>query len=462
MSPLRVLCFVFLLTAFARSQSPTIQKADMLLTEGKFPDHAIRFTLASKPNNVQSIVVKTIQITKPDKSVLAIDPKLTKIAMHGSGTVGTISLNQALPDSSQVPSGSTFDLTLKIDDNDAKVLGQKIIGDDTIIKSTSDAIDAFNKAAEATKVGSDKDFLASMAVSIPSGNSGDAQGSADFSFFHEYGPYAVLTGKLIDQLTLGATLNKGSATLADPRHFQVGAALQKNLLLHDKDKIADLAKFINGETTSVPHCKDKNGKELPPGNCAESLRNHVFNVLFIDSGLSFEGDVKGTAIGNVSNFLFTADTKLVSPNYANGDGYAAIRFEPASLETGYNVQNSDAPSAANHGLARYKAGLEGTLAYDFHNIPIARVELTLNTVERYLFLDENGYDSTTKAVTRITKGSHYYGEGALKIFFANTIWGRTGFQASFRRGGLPPTYADTRAVTAGFVYETSDDYRNTK
>jgi hypothetical protein len=295
----------------------------------------------------------------------------------------------------------------------------------------------------------DKDIFAGMTVTVPSG--GDAQGSGDFVFNHQFFANQVLNGALFDNVNLGLDLKKSSAQGTDSRHFQAGLTMQKTFLFSRQ-------KFKQAQQEIASDDIDTAQKAL------NEVPHHFWPSLFFDNGISFEGDVRSVSIGNVSNFVFNSQLKLASATAQfSKAGFFFMRVIPAGVEAGYNLQNVDAPALDGNTLARYKAGGTLTLRYDSqNNATLNRIDLELNAVDRYLFLRELTLDPTTNLVTRLDKGNKYYAEGNLKFYFFRVGKGRPGFKVSFKRGYLPPAFAFTKGFDAGFFYESADDKTNTK
>ncbi|HJX84184.1 MAG TPA: hypothetical protein VJ723_07565 [Candidatus Angelobacter sp.] len=312
-------------------------------------------------------------------------------------------------------------------------------------KTLADLQASLAKQVASEKSTDDKNLFAGLAVTVPSGK-GDAQGSGDLVFNHQFFANQVLNGALFDNANLGLVLKKSSAAGADSRHFTAGMTMEKTFLFH-RAEYKEVQKAIASNN---------------PGDAQaalEKMPHHFWPSVFFDNGVSFEGDVRSTNIGNVSNFVFNSQVKLASATKALGHtGFFFIRIIPVGIEAGYNLKNQDAPALDGRSLARLKFGGTLTLRYDSqNNAGLNRVDLELNAVDRHLFSREVALDPTTKLVTMLTNGEKYYAEGNLKFYFSKVGKGRPGFRMSFKRGFLPPAFAFTKAFDAGFFYESADD-----
>lgn len=316
-------------------------------------------------------------------------------------------------------------------------------------KTLANIQSTLNDKVSSAKSSDEKNLFAGVAVTVPSGS--DAQGSGDFVFNKEFWAYQVHNGALFDSANVGLTLKKSSAKLADPRHFSAGLDLRKTFLFHGKeyDKVKKAIQSSNPDNAQ--------------GELAK-LQSHFWPTLFFDNGVSFEGDVRGVSLGNVSNFVFNSQLKLASATAQfSRAGYFFLRIIPAGIEAGYNLQNADAPALDGKSLARYKSGGTMTFRYDSNNnAALNRIDLELNAVDRYLFQRELTLDSATNLVTLLDKGNKYYAEGNMKFYFLKLGKGRPGFRVTFKRGFLPPTFAFTKAFDAGFFYESADDKTSSK
>jgi len=332
---------------------------------------------------------------------------------------------------------------------DADITGPILVPSD-IKKTLADLQQALAQQVASEKSTADKNLFAGLAVTVPGGG-GDVQGSGDLVFNQQLVANQVLSGALFDNLNVGLDLKKSSAVGADPRHFAAGMTVEKTFLF-SRDKYKKVQQAI---ASSNPDEAKTALAEMP---------RHFWPSLFFDNGLSFEGDVRSASIGNVSNFVFDSQAKLASSTAPlSRVGLFFIRIIPIGVEAGYNLNNQDAPAVNGGSLARLKAGGTLTLRYDSHNnASLNRIDLELDAVNRYLFLDEHVLNPTTKLVTLLDHGDKYYTEGSLKLYFLKVGKGRPGFRLTYRRGSLPPTFAFIRAFEAGFFFESADDKTGSK
>jgi hypothetical protein len=184
----------------------------------------------------------------------------------------------------------------------------------------------------------------------------------------------------------------------------------------------------------------------------------LFSALLMDNGLQFEGDVKGTSFGNVSNLLYNFQTQLVSPTWFNRGLSTQLTLIPAGFEAGYNLQDQEAAEQKGFGIARYRAGGSFRAFYTASAVsPIHRFEFVIQAVTRQLFSPEAAIDPITQKSTLHQRGNTYYTQGDFKFFFADTAHGRPGFRVSYKRGSLPPVYSFTKGFEFGLIFETADD-----
>jgi hypothetical protein len=205
--------------------------------------------------------------------------------------------------------------------------------------------------------------------------------------------------------------------------------------------------------TSVP------GISKSPEDAIQDFQKKFFRAIYWDNGFHFEGDVKGTSIGNVSNVLFDSEGQVTTINKAliSNSGFFNFRLMPFGTELGYNVTNSDDPQKSKTSLARIKTGAVLNLFYDLPGGIPRRMEFSASAIERHLFENETAFDKSKNTTTLVASGNKYWLDVGLKIFFLQTSGGFTGLKIGFQRGYLPPVYSFTKAFTFGLVFETADD-----
>jgi hypothetical protein len=196
-----------------------------------------------------------------------------------------------------------------------------------------------------------------------------------------------------------------------------------------------------------------------------NIQKRYFRSIYLDNAFSYEGDVSGSSIGNISNVLY--DGKLYVNSAAlpivGKSGFINFQVLPVGVEAGYNVSAStttgSSVSSNNYSIARLVNGAIFSLLYQPQEKPDSspNVSLDLGIVNRYLFTKELYYNQTTKQTTFTNSGDRYYAEANLKVLLGAIGPGRPGVQVGFQRGWLPPAYAFTKMFTVSLIYQTSDD-----
>lgn len=316
----------------------------------------------------------------------------------------------------------------------------------------TEAITEYNKKAPA-KTSNDKDIFTGLSVTVPSGG-GNAQGNADIILNKEFGQFDFLSGKIFDQIVAGIDLKKGSQPNTDPKHFSTGFTFRKDFLLAGRKTFSGIRDAISNRQFDTAR------------NLAEGLPKRPFSALLLDAGMQFEADIKGTGIGNISNFIFVTESRLVSPVFGMPGTKNAAKFTliPAAVEVGTNLQDPDNPALDGHSVGRFKSGaafnvlLDSTDTQNFGG----HLELDLQAVNRYLWQKETAFDPATQLALGTVSGNKYYAEASLKFLVGSTAFGRPGFKLSFARGSLPPVYSFTKMFNFGFIFESADEKEQVK
>ena len=312
-------------------------------------------------------------------------------------------------------------------------------------KTLGNLTQALEEKVASEKTSDEKNLFAGLSVTVPTGGS-DTQGSGDFTLNKELYASDFLSGALFDSLRFGLELKKNSAESADPRHFSTGVVVRKTFLFHGDQYRKVKSAIFSGNTGDAEAALADIQKQFWPS-------------VFFDNGLSFEGDVRGASIGDISNLVFDSQVKLASATIGNRTRLFFVRVIPIGVEAGYNLKNDDAPVLDGQAIARLKFGGTLVIRYDApeeRGIP-SRLELEVGAVDRHLLVREAVLNPVTKLVDRLENGSKYYAEADLKIYFFRAGKGRPGFRLGFKRGYLPPAFGFTKAFDAGFFYESSDD-----
>jgi hypothetical protein len=346
----------------------------------------------------------------------------------------------------------------------SEVCGEgKTYNDDNIGDLVNDSKKALNDAVSTAKTSAEKNIFAGLNISVPSGG-GDAQGSGDL-YLNQYFSFP-----LVGQGILGVELQKGSSANADSRHFVVGIKARKTWLLSNKtDRNTVIAAIRSGSS-------DANAAAV---SAMANIQKKYFRSIYFDNGLSYEGDISGGSLGNISNVLYDGESWVNTAvrSLTRQSGFFNFRILPVGIEAGYNVSasastplsgsstttvSSSAPSA-NYSLARLKSGMTFTLSsqspYSMDNS--ARLDLEMSAVNRYLFVKELFYDSKTNTYSSTGTGNKYWAQIAFKLLAgpvgSGKVSGRPGLRLAFQRGSLPPVYAFTKVFTISLIFETNDN-----
>lgn len=262
----------------------------------------------------------------------------------------------------------------------------------------------------------------------------------------------------IPGLTAFWHLDKTSSTGGDPKNFEAGMNL-RNVLLFGKADLqrmqSDIALYRNAADP------DAAAKALADIKKLED-RHRFWSATLID----FAGKLEGEAMNfKVANFVGDGQVQVQSRTqklFGSTSGFWRIRIVPAGVEGGKNVNttadNGTPPPSSPDFVARVKGGGDLTLFYENaeNPFPFKRVDLSLGTVQRYLFLKEAEMTSTSNPVLTVNKGYRPWYQAALKVYIAESPKGKFGFQLTYQNGSLPPAFATTKAFQFGFLYESSD------
>ena len=404
--------------------------------------------------------------TTPANTVL----KLTKNGVFNAGfgnQVATFDLSSE----SMIPPGDT---SVKVcfgrytfSDNKAvsNLCGEgKIYNDANVGDLVKDSKKALNDAVSTPKTSAEKNVFAGLNVSIPSGG-GETQGSGDLNL-NQYFAFP-----LAGQGIFGLEVKKGSSANADPRHFTGGVKSRKTWLLASKtDRSMVISAIQSGSI-------DANN---PAVSALASIQKQYFRSIYFDNGLSYEGDISGGSLGNISNVLYDGEVWLntAARSITAQTGFFNFRILPVGIEAGYNVSSnastplsgssatttaSNSTPNGNYSLVRLKSGATFALSSQspFSTDNSARLDFEVSAVNRYLFERELSYNSGTKSYSSTGSGNKYWAEVAIKVLAgpvgSGSFSGRPGLRLAFQRGSLPPVYAFTKVFTISLIYETNDN-----
>jgi hypothetical protein len=334
----------------------------------------------------------------------------------------------------------------------------KVYNEQTLPAFAADLQKGLKDAVASTKTSDEKNIFAGLNVTIPSGAGTEKTGSGELHINKTLLSPSFGGAFLADSIVFGLNLNKASETSSDPRHLDLGFTYRKTFL-RIKDQQVNAIKDVVFASSDTPITHQQ---EAAASQAISSLQHDFVRAFVWDNAFRFEGDVRGTAIGNVSNLVYDTQLNMVSVTraLAGRNSFWNLRLVPAGAEVGYNLSNADNTSLEKQSLTRLKGGATFTMFYEAasENQALSRIEFEAKGVTRYLFRNESAFDDTTKKAILVDKGTKYWVESNLKFLMGPKIQnGRAGFRVGFSRGFLPPVYAFTKAFTVSLIYESTDD-----
>lgn len=322
-----------------------------------------------------------------------------------------------------------------------------IYDDANIGKLKEDVLQKLSQSIASSKTQNEKDVFMGLNVILPSGGN-STQGQADLSFNKTLYAGAKNVPSLFDELNLAVQLKKASQNTADAKHFEGSLRFRKTLLFASNSELSTIRAAVLGSSSeSIDSAVQDIGR----------LQRRFFRALLLDEKMNFEGDVQGSAIGNVSNVVNDFSSQITTINRpVTQAGFWNFRVLPVGAELGYNVNDAANPQLKNKSIVRLKSGAEINLSYDNPGAIPNKVQLTTSVVNRYLFNSESAWDVAQDKAVSTTKGDKYWAQIDFKVFFVRTSSGNAGLKLTFQRGSLPPIYAFNKAFNFGLVFETND------
>jgi hypothetical protein len=288
-----------------------------------------------------------------------------------------------------------------------------------------------------SKTKDERNIFAVFSALVPA--DGDAQADADI----------VLNQRFGQNFFSSLIFKKSTAEGADPKHFNLALGYRKVFSTQGKQ----LRKIINMTAAA-------NNTDAEIVNEINALSNGFLLNFLIDAAGRLEGEAMNF---NVTNAIFDIPLQLASrTKKIGGRAFFNFRVIPAGVELGRNLRNEN-EAVEKYYIGRFKFGGELNFYYDPIDKETAfpkRIEFNLQGVNRYLWRDETAFDEATMMSTSIAKGHKSWVQGDLYVFLGETQQGRFGFKVSGLRGKLPPTFADTKALTFGLVFQSADDKSN--
>jgi hypothetical protein len=338
----------------------------------------------------------------------------------------------------------------------------KVYNEQTLPALVTDLQQGLKDSVANAKTSDEKNIFAGLNVTIPSGGASSGKERSGEIHINRTLFSPNFGGALLaDSIQFGLHLNKGSADRADPRHFSFGFAYRKTFLRmnqRDVDAIRSVLFAGPGDTATPDQARKTEARAV---EAMASLQQDFVRAFIFDNALRFEGDVKGTAIGNVSNLLYESQFQIatVTRALAGRNSFWNLRLVPAGAEVGFNLTNQENTAQEGQTLARVKGGATFSLYYetDSTSQSLSKVELETKGVVRYLFRPESAFNALTNSAVSIDEGAKYWIEANLKFLLGPKLQNaRTGLRVGFSQGFLPPVYAYTKTFTVSLILETND------
>ncbi|MEK6286505.1 MAG: hypothetical protein AABO57_12250 [Acidobacteriota bacterium] len=313
------------------------------------------------------------------------------------------------------------------------------------------------------KTSTEKNIFASGFAAKGEGN--DAQGGAEIHLnSNDLG---------VPGLTVAMHLDKTTADNADPKYFQSGITYRSSFLIGAKgaDQTREQLAIIRNPASTPQQIEEA---KIKVDELTKQRQAQLWGAVLLDVASNLEGQAMDL---EVTNFVGDATIQLVSRTktlLGSKKGFWKLRFLGGmeggkNLNTGNDAQQAGSPQQMQelqdvNYIARSKFG--GALTFFYSDpetrFPFKRVEADIRGVDRYLFLSEVKFDEMTKLNVMTDKGHKPWFQTDLKFYLSDTPTGRLGFKLSYKRGSLPPVFANTNSFQFGFVIETADDTAKTR
>lgn len=263
----------------------------------------------------------------------------------------------------------------------------------------------------------------------------------------------------IPGMTAFLRTNKTSVAGGDPKNLEIGANFRGAYLFGKRTlrKIRDDISTLEVAPSDVVASKDINAQE-------EALGRQLMSAVLVDTAGKVEGEGNNFDVGNYVADLRVSLQSRTNVLLGSTKGFWEFRILPVGFEGGKNIQTTSTASATSPSttsmqedlIARYKGGGQFHLFYDdsANMLPFKRIDLTMQTVQRILFLNEA--QTSSRGTTSYSDGSRAWYDANLIAYFAETTGGRFGFKLTYNDGSLPPSFTKARSFNFGFVFETPD------
>jgi hypothetical protein len=240
-------------------------------------------------------------------------------------------------------------------------------------------------------------------------------------------------------------MKKGATEAGDPRHLDLSVGFRHVIFSpRVRRSLAGLRNEIATNAQSNPQVAM---------DALNRLQRASFLGYIVSGGTHLEADALEFSVTN-----FTADVAgqlafpILTP-FGRGS-QLSLRVMPAGIEVGQNL-GAENDSTQGTPIQRFKAGASLSLAYELFGEPgLPRLELSVQTMNRYLFRDEAHREAGTPA--NPIEGWRPWFEAEARFFLLDTEDYRVGVAFSYHNGGLPPTFTAARATQFGLIFQTAD------
>jgi hypothetical protein len=260
----------------------------------------------------------------------------------------------------------------------------------------------------------------------------------------------------IPGLTAFLHTQKSSVAGGDPKNFEAGTNFRTVRSFAGKNLDA-----LREHIGALRHAASQSDLDAA-GNAINSEEQNIQKKLLSAWVVDMAGKLEGGATDfNVANYVGDGQVSILSRTkrlFGSRRGFWWFKIVPAGGEGGANAQtNVTSASGPEDHIARFKAGGDFTLFYDNPDspLPFKRIELNLDTVQRYLFFKEP-QTLSANALPVLADGHRPWYEANLLIYLAEAPSGRYGLRLDYKNGSLPPNFAVTKSFQFGFVFETKD------
>lgn len=238
-------------------------------------------------------------------------------------------------------------------------------------------------------------------------------------------------------------MKKGATETGDPRHLDLSVGFRHVIFTPRVRKELGTMRDQVATNASDPQAAMA---------ALRRLQQTSFLGYIVSGGTHLEADALEFSVTN-----FTADLagQLAFPILTPfGQGsQLSLRVMPAGVEIGQNL-GAENDSTQGTPIQRFKAGASLSLGYELFGDPrLPRLELSVQTMNRYLFRDEAHTEAGDPASP--IEGWRPWVEAEARFFLLDTDDYRVGVAFSYHNGELPPTFKAARATQFGLIFQTA-------